>query len=258
MKTVGNGKGCGSPTRFVRVHPRSGARASRGPILRPVVEPPQVQVDDPTPETVESMVDAVPGSLWDRIQEDPARAPEHIALAAAKRFAPAAERFVAEHGRHHPPPGLARMAIRRHVTAARLEGAAAGVGGALTTVPDLAALAWIQCRMVFFVAAAHGFDPHHPMRPAELLCLQGFYETPMEARAALDGLGKPMAIAFIESRVQRDEAIARRLVKILGQRIARRVAGRFIPFLAIPIASIQNARATQAVGNRALVYYGGG
>ena len=51
--------------------------------------------------------------------------------------------------------------------------------------------------MVFYVAAAHGFDPHHPMRPAELLALLDLYTPPTEARARSDGVGStwPMAAA---------------------------------------------------------------
>ena len=65
-----------------------------------------------------------------------------------------------------------------HVRLSRIEGGALGIGGVITTAPDLVALVWLQSRMVFFVAAAMGYDPNHPMRPAELLALQGVYETP--------------------------------------------------------------------------------
>ena len=69
------------------------------------------------------------------------------------------------------------------------EGAATGVGGIVTIVPDLVGLAWIQSRMVFFIAGGYGLDPHDPMRPAELLALNGLYHDPAGARAALDGVG---------------------------------------------------------------------
>ena len=136
--------------------------------------------------------------LWDRMLAEPDRAPEYIALAAAERFGPQAEEWVRIAGPGHTPEELARVAIKKHVRLARLEGGALGVGGVVTLAPDIVALLWIQSRMVFYIAAAYGYDPRHPMRPAEYLALQGLYETPAEAREALDGVGKRMAQAMVE------------------------------------------------------------
>ena len=91
-------------------------------------------------------------------------------------------------GPGHTPEQLAKVAYRKHVRMARMEGGALGIGGIITAAPDMVALLWIQSRMVFYIAAAYGYDPRHPMRPAELLALQGVYDTPAEARAALDGM----------------------------------------------------------------------
>ena len=69
------------------------------------------------------------------------------------------------------------MAKRRHATLARFEGAATGVGGIFTRrARTWSALAWIQSRLVFFIAAAYGYDPRDPMRPAELLVLTDLYD----------------------------------------------------------------------------------
>jgi hypothetical protein len=200
-----------------------------------------------------------PGSLWERIRAEPDRAPEYIALAAAERFAPAAERWVQVAGPGHSPEELAMVAYRKHVRLSRLEGAALGIGGAITAGPDLVALLWIQSRMVFYIAAAHGFDPRHPMRPAELLALQGVYPTAAEARQALDGVGKRMAVAMAERamRSDRNEAIQARLARYAAKRLARRYAGRLVPFLGAPIGAVQNAAATKELGRKALAYYGG-
>ena len=149
------------------------------------------------------------------------------------------------------------MAKRRHATLARLEGAATGVGGFVTVVPDMAALLWIQARLVFFVAAAHGFDPHDPMRPAEALVLFDVYPDPATARRALDGIGSTLVEAYIGSRVAREEAIALRLAKVLGVRSARRLAGRLIPGFAIAWNAIGNERRTRALADRAIRFYGG-
>jgi hypothetical protein len=160
-------------------------------------------------------------------------------------------------GAGHTPEKLARIAYRKHVRLARLEGAALGLGGIVTAAPDVVALIWIQSRMVFYIAAAHGYDPRHPMRPAELLAIQGVYPTPEEARRALDGMGKLMAQAIVEKALasRTTDRLHRRLVKYLAKRMARRYAGRYIPLIGAPIGAIQNAGATRLIGRRALSYY---
>src|SRR4051794_14503898 len=145
----------------------------------------------------------LPPALWRRIRADPVHAPEHIALAAAARHGPAARDWTAERRRTYALSAaeLARMAKRRHAALARAGGAAGGLGGIVTLVPDLAAAAWIQSRCVYFVAAAFGFDPLDRMRPAEQLVLQGVYRDVGEARRALDGAGRSMAQAMAEAQL---------------------------------------------------------
>src|SRR3954454_2732590 len=203
-------------------------------------------------------MERVPESLWERIRAQPDRAPEYIALAAAERFGPAAGEWVRVAGGGKTPEKLARIAYRKHVRLSRLEGAALGVGGAFTAAPDVVALLWIQSRMIFYIAAAYGYDPRHPMRPAELLTLQGVYPTAAQARQALDGVGKRLAQAVAERAMRgRDHSLGRRLAKYAGGRIARRYAGRLVPLIGAPIGAVQNAGATKELGLRTLAYYGG-
>jgi hypothetical protein len=168
----------------------------------------------------------VPDSLWARLRADPIRAPEHVALAAAELHAPAAAAWAAEkRGRYAVSDhDLARMAKRRHATMARFGGAATGVGGFITVVPDVVLLAWIQSRLVFFVAAAYGFDPHDPMRPAELLVLRDLYPDPETARRALDGIGKTVAVRGNEARARprAGDVVAAAAVRRQAHRHARR------------------------------------
>jgi hypothetical protein len=201
----------------------------------------------------------LPPGLWERLRLDPVRAPEHIALAASRTFAPQAERWAADKRSRFAvaPAELAQMAKKRHATMARFEGAATGVGGIVTMVPDLVALAWIQARLVFYVAAAYGYDPRDPMRPAELLVLHDFYPDPQSAREALDGIGATMAEAYVGSKLQRDEALALRLAKMAGVRSARKLAGRLIPGVAIAFNAIGNERRTRALADKAIRFYGG-
>jgi hypothetical protein len=198
-----------------------------------------------------------PKRLWDRLLAEPDRAPEYIALAAAERFGPQAEEWVRIAGPGHTPEQLARVAYKKHVRLARLEGGALGVGGAVTLAPDIVALLWIQSRMVFYIAAAYGYDPRHPMRPAEYLALQGLYDTPAEAREALDGVGRRMAVAMA-ARVlssRRSDALHLKLAKYMARRLARRYAGKLIPLIGAPIGAIQNGGVTKQLGQRALNYY---
>lgn len=210
------------------------------------------------PETVQiEQVRQPPKRVWDRIIAEPDRAPEYLALAALERFGPQAAEWVRIAGAGHTPEELARVAFKKHVRMARLEGGALGIGGVITAAPDLVSLLWIQSRMVFFIAAAYGYDARHPMRPAELLALQGVYETPAEARAALDGMGKLMAQAIAEKALvsRHTDRLHRRLLKYLVKRLFRRYAGRYIPLIGAPIGAIQNAGVTKQLGRRTLDYY---
>jgi uncharacterized protein (DUF697 family) len=207
----------------------------------------------------EPSVEAPPEGLWARLRADPEHAAEVIALAAAGRFEQPARRWAALMLPGHEPAEAARTARRKHVHMARLGGAATGVGGAFTAPADVVSLLWIQSRMVFFVAASYGFDPGEPMRPAELLALQGVYPTAAEARAGLDGMGRPIAVAVADRTLRSggDEQIARRLVGYAGRKMAKHTALRMVPLIASPIGAVQNARAAAALGDRALRYYGG-
>lgn len=200
----------------------------------------------------------VPDSLLARLRADPAHAPEHIALAAAERHGPAAAAWVAGK-RTSDTHSLARKAKRKHAAMARYGGAAGGVGGAFTMLPDIAGLIWIQSRMVFFVAAAYGYDPLDRMRPAELLVLYELYDDPVAAREALDGTGRTVAAAAVARATERrdDEALLAKLARMGLKRGARKLAGRVVPGLAILTNSVGNERSTRDLADRAIAFYAG-
>jgi hypothetical protein len=202
---------------------------------------------------------AIPEGLWDRLRADPLRAPEHIALAAADRHAPAAQAWVAAKRSRYAVSDreLAVMAKKHHAHLARFGGAATGVGGFVTLIPDLATLAWVQSRLVFFVAASYGYDPADRMRPAELLVLQNLYATPEAARQALDGAASSIIESYVGSKLSRDEAVATRLLKTVGKGAVRSVARRMIPGLAVMLNAVGNERDTRALADRAIRFYGG-
>ena len=203
----------------------------------------------------------VDASLIARLRTDPARAPETLALAAAARHAPAAREWVGQQrAKGRTDPGeLAQRARRNHGRLARVEGAASGLGGIATVLPDLVAVAWIQSRMVFFIAGAHGYDPGDPMRPAELLVLQDVFDEPLAARAALDGVGSSLAGAYVDQRLRKgnDEALVSRLVRMVAKKGGQRLAGRAIPGVASLFSAVQNESDTKALGDDAIRFYGG-
>ena len=200
----------------------------------------------------------LPAGLLARVRADPMRAPEHLAQAAAERHAPAAARWAAATRDARAPERLARDVKREHARWARYGGAATGVGGIYTIVPDLALLLWIQSRMVFFIAGAYGFDPLDRMRPAELLVLWELYDRPGEAREALDGAGVSVAGAYVSRQVEggRDTATAR-LVRAAANHTGRRFAGKLIPGVAILFNAVGNERATRALADDTIAFYGG-
>jgi hypothetical protein len=51
--------------------------------------------------------------------------------------------------------------------------------------------------------------------------------------------------------------LRRRLLRYAGRRIAKRYTYKAVPLIASPLSAIENARATSALGDRALAYYGG-
>ena len=214
-----------------------------------------------THESEDANLRALPAELWGQLRADPERAPENIALAAAKVHGPAAAAWVSEQQSTYAyaGPELASMAKRKHAAYARFGGAATGLGGFMTVIPDLAGLAWIQSRMVFFIAAAHGFDPRDPMRPAELLVLAEVYDDVHEARAALDGAGTSVVRTVAENALSRDdqEELATRLLRFAGPKLAKRGVGKLIPGIAVVFNAVGNERDTRALADRAIKFYGG-
>ena len=204
----------------------------------------------------------MPPDLLARLRADPIRAPETIALAAGEVHGPAAAAW--ERGLRSryelSDRDLAKRAKARHAALARFEGAATGVGGLITLIPDPVGLLWIQSRLVFYVAAAYGFDPNDPMRPAELLVLRNLYPDRAAARAALDGEGRRLAEAMVDKSLRggrQDAALITALLRFAGKRSAKSLAGRAIPGLAVFVNSVSNERDTRALADRTIKFYGG-
>jgi uncharacterized protein (DUF697 family) len=210
---------------------------------------PSWSMDEPAPR--------VPAGLLERLRADPWRAPETIAVAATERHGPAAAAWT---GRR--PAGSdrrrARRVVRTHVRWARAGGATAGLAGAFGILPDMVALAWLQSRMVVYLAAVHGYDPMLRERAADILVLNELYPDQDAAMAGLAGSGSPIARAWMDQRLSGDQALLRSLVGMAFQHGSHRVAGRAIPGFASIYGALANAHDTRDLGRRATAYYRGG
>jgi hypothetical protein len=156
------------------------------------------------------------------------------------------------------------MIEARHALLARLEGAAAGVptsiaplaGAVAAAPPDLATLAWIQSRMVVHIAAVYGHDATDPEMAAELLVLQGIYNTTEAARFALAEASKRVATRLVNLYVKGGTLILlKQLARYVGVRFTRAGLLRAIPYIAIPVSAIVNEGTTRSLAKRAITYY---
>ncbi len=221
-------------------------------------------VEERADETVEAAREArhLPEGLLRSLRADPLHSPEHIALAAADWHGPAAAAWAAQRRTLYGPKQLGKIVKRKHASYARLGGAAGGVGGIWTAAPDLAGLAWVQSRLVFFMAAAYGHDPTDRMRPAELLVLTEIYPDVAAARAGLDKVGTSMAAAYLDAKLaqvpgQRDTKLVLNLLRFVGAKSGMKAAARYIPGLAIVTNAVGNERDTRALADRAIAFYSG-
>ncbi len=155
----------------------------------------------------------LPEGLWERLRAEPARAPQHLSLAAVDHWGEQAQEYARRVRDEYPHATSHELAVKvkaRHALLARMEGAAAGVPGTLAPLagtaaallPDIGALAWIQSRMVIHIAAAYGHDTTDRETAAELLVLQGFYNNTEAARVALAEAAKRVTTRLINLYVK--------------------------------------------------------
>lgn len=211
---------------------------------------------------------SLPDGLWARLRSDPARAPHYVALAAVERWGEQAREYagrVREQNADASAEELAEMVKARHALLARMEGATAGVpatfapgaGTAAALLPDVAALAWIQSRMVIHIAAVYGHDTTDSEMAAELLVLQGFYNSTEAARVALTEASKRVATRLVNQYIRGNTLILlKQLFRYVGIRFTRVGVLKAVPFISIPINAGVNEAATRSLARKAIKYYG--
>lgn len=215
----------------------------------------------PRPTFHSSHLPALPPHLLRDLRAEPSYAFETIAKAAVAVHGPAAQQWVASKQRvGYSQDQLARSAVRANANLARMEGAALGVGGFLTAVPDVVAMAWILARDVIFVAAAYGHDPTDPRRAAEMLVIGEIYDSIEAAQAGLDKQGERLAVALARSQADKimsgsERSLSGRLARYAAKRTVKRFGGRMVPGLGAVLGAIDNAKSAKRVGQRAIEFY---
>jgi hypothetical protein len=210
----------------------------------------------------------LPEGLWKQLLSDPAHAPQHLALAAVDRWGEQARDYAEGVRKRYPDATnreLAEVVKKRHVLLARSQGAAAGVpasfaplvGAAAAMLPDVAALAWIQSRMVVHIAAVYGHDTtDRQTAAAELLVLQGIYSTTEAARVALTAATKRAATLAVRRYLQGATLVLlRQLFRYVGIKFTRVGVLKAVPFVAIPLSAGVNGLSTASLARRAIKFY---
>ena len=217
-------------------------------------------IDDDLRRRVEEKLEAeglekVPARLWERLRTAPERAPEIIALTAVEVLAPSAAQWATSGWEGLDREERMRQVVSRHVALSRIEGFATGFGGFWTAAADLVALAWIQARMVMYIAAASGQDMTSMERAAELLVIQGLDDDTDGAMEALIGTGELLAKrAISSSSSSRDDMIPRLLVAV-SKYAGKKALFKLVPVLSAPFSAYDNGKATSEIGTRALAFY---
>jgi hypothetical protein len=185
--------------------------------------------------------------LWERVRARPAYAPELLALAAVERLGPEADRYSRWVRSTYPAATddrLAQAAGRRFATQARGTVLASLVGWGLG---EVAALGWLQARLVLHVAAAYRKDPGDPERAAELLALLRVHPSVETARAALAAAG--------DDGDPPGRSAGRVFALGAGGQGARRLAGRLLPGAGLLVGVLLNGSATESLARRAISFY---
>ncbi len=222
---------------------------------------------DPEDEAALEETRHLPDGLWVRLKADPLRTPQYLALAAVDHWGEQAREYAVRVRREHPDATsreLAEVVRSRYATLARTEGAAAGVpgmfaplaGNAAALIPDLGALAWIQSRMVIHIAAVYGHDTTSRETAAELLVLQGIYNTTEAARIALAEASKRVAVRLVNQYVKGATLVLlKQLFRYVGIKFTRTGLLKAVPFVSVPINAGVNGFSTRSLGKKAIKFY---
>lgn len=203
----------------------------------------------------------VPAELMARLRADPTHAPEHLALAAVEYAGPEAVRWIAAARQRHPRAAPAYFALKirdRFTWQTRSSGAATGMLGLPGAVADTVFTAYVEARMVVFLAAAYGLDPTDRERAAEILVLTGVKEKLDAARTAIDVVaGRAAKEDLLAHGGASPWTVAGKLAVMVGGKLGKKALTKIVPVASIPLSAMSNARSTKQLARKAMRMYGG-
>jgi hypothetical protein len=210
--------------------------------------------------------------LWQALRRDPAHASEIAVRHALPQLTPHVARWWSTTSRakpSEPADRIARRVLRRSAGVARRGGLITGSSFYVGMLPAVAMIYCEQLVVVLRIAAAYGRDPADPLRAAEILMLQGRYDTVDAASAALRNVGarSPRRLAVSGPRAVMD--VVRQVPSMIGLQVrklrsrspfevvigAAEVASFFVPVVSLPVWAFANAHATRRLGRRAIDFY---
>ena len=215
-------------------------------------------------------------SFWRALVADPTHANELAVLYLLPQLAGHVGRWHRARTRRHPDEPADRRAWRvlhRSARVGRRGGAIVGSSFYVAMPPALAVVYCEQLLVILKIAAAYGRDPWQPERAAEVLVIQGRYQSVEDASHALQLAGTPARPSDGgEARRARLAAIFGALGQVpsmIGLRVRKiraahpfdivvmivEVASYVVPVLSVPVWALANARATRRLGHAAVDFY---
>jgi hypothetical protein len=213
-------------------------------------------------------------SLWRALRLAPAHAADIAVLHALPQLTPHVRQWASKSIERHPsdpPERLAGRVLRRSTHVARRAGLITGSSFYVGLPPAMAMIYFEQLIVVLRIAAVYGRDPTDPARAAEVLVVQGRYQSVSDASAALQRAGAPAEHQTAATGLRTSAELVRQLPSMIGLQVRKftakspidmiiagvEVASFFVPIVSIPVWAVANSRATRKLGRAAIDFYGG-
>ncbi len=210
--------------------------------------------------------------LW----ADPQNMAEHLALWSLKYFGPragtAVDKLRAEHP-DAPVEDMERQVVEHQTRVCIAEGAFVG-GPFIVLIPIAFCAALLaQAQMAFELAAVNGYSPTDEMRAADLLVVQGAYDSTDEAGAALEKVTQEPAehkrlpagtrwnmikrMAYLLGVIGSDDPDQSRFHGAfnVGVLVLTFLVGLILPLVWVPYMAISMRRSALRMGKKATAFY---